>query len=121
MFPCGNERSVQRKGLKILLGNKTGGGADMLQPIKFQCAGIKFSTRLSCIYTCVAYMHIYIYSRTGTYAVSYTYTQFQLTQNYTYVLPSRYYLLHVSGSACVLNLTTVKISATFINDTKMMF
>ena len=42
-------------GRRILLGDNTGGGEVMLRPIRFQCAGVRFSAGLR---------HINIYGRT---------------------------------------------------------
>lgn len=39
-------------GWRILLGDNTGGGAVMMLPVRFQCAGGWISTELLCIYTC---------------------------------------------------------------------
>jgi len=35
---------------RILLGDNTGGGAVMLRPIRFQCAGVWISAGLACMY-----------------------------------------------------------------------
>ena len=39
MFVCGNESEMRQSGRRILLGDNTGGGAVMLQLIRFQWVG----------------------------------------------------------------------------------
>jgi hypothetical protein len=63
-------RERDEGGIRILLGDNTGGGAVMLRPIKFRCVGIWISTGLPYVCVCVCvYIYIYLY----IYIYIYTY------------------------------------------------
>ena len=86
-FLAGMKAQWHQGGRRILLGDNTGGGAIMLQPIKFHCVGDQVSTGLPSVnlhtrsWPCVAY------------------TQFRLALD----LPKRNYFISLGVSLVVLD------------------